>query len=130
MEDDGGAAAAAEEEKALRDSQGWPFPDRVAHKNWKIRKAAFDDAKAACERVTDARDPVLDEYGTPRHGLYAGSCSYESCECTMRLHAPLPHTTPCAIPPSNVPTRHAAVNKRRLSRHHSLTDSSRYRPIY
>ena len=64
MEDDNGAAA-AEEENILRDSQSWPFADRVAHKNWKIRKAAFDDAKAACERVTDARDPVLDEYGTP-----------------------------------------------------------------
>ena len=68
MEDDGGAAAAADE-KSLRESKDWPFADRVADKNWKIRKAAFDDAKAACEKVTDPQDAVLHEYG----GLQPGT---------------------------------------------------------
>lgn len=62
-------AAAAADEQSIIESQSWPFADRVADKNWKIRKAAFESAKTACEGVTDPTDPVLGEYGAPHRVL-------------------------------------------------------------
>ena len=70
MEDEEGAAAAsaaaaaAADEIAIAASLNLPFAERVADKNWKIRKAAFDEAKAACEKGLDSEDEILSEYGT------------------------------------------------------------------
>ena len=59
-----GGAAAAAEEKRIAESKNWPYGDRVADKNWKIRKAAFDHAKVKCEKAKNAQDPILAEFGT------------------------------------------------------------------
>ncbi|KAK9814323.1 hypothetical protein WJX72_004049 [[Myrmecia] bisecta] len=53
---------ADEEVKVLAEAKNLPFPERVAHKNWKVRAEAYDDIKAGCQRVFNAEDPVLTQF--------------------------------------------------------------------
>lgn len=54
---------ADDETKALADAKKLPIGERVAHPNWKARNAAYEDIRAACQRVLDESDPCLGEYG-------------------------------------------------------------------
>lgn len=38
------------EEIRLREARDWSYAQRVADRNWKIRRDAYEDAKAACQR--------------------------------------------------------------------------------
>jgi hypothetical protein len=38
------------EEIRLREARDWPYAQRVADRNWKIRRDAYVDAKAASQR--------------------------------------------------------------------------------
>ncbi|KAL9124355.1 MAG: hypothetical protein Q9217_006305, partial [Psora testacea] len=49
----------AEEEE---DFSSLPFPDRFAHKNWKVRKGGYEDAAKAFERTADESDPIFKEF--------------------------------------------------------------------
>lgn len=53
---------AEDEAKALSDAKQMPFPERVAHKHWKVRSEAFDDIKASCQSIFSDEDPVLSQY--------------------------------------------------------------------
>ncbi|GBG84830.1 hypothetical protein CBR_g39205 [Chara braunii] len=53
----------AEEEKILKEAKKLPWDERIAHKNWKVRNDAYIDLAAACEAVTDPKDPRLRDYG-------------------------------------------------------------------
>lgn len=44
------------EEIRLREARDWPYPQRVADRNWKIRRDAYEDVKAACQRGHAADD--------------------------------------------------------------------------
>ncbi|KAJ6017327.1 Armadillo-like helical [Penicillium sp. IBT 35674x] len=41
------------------DFSSLPLPDRFAHKNWKVRKEGYEDAKAQFERTPDESAPVF-----------------------------------------------------------------------
>ncbi|KAJ5679808.1 hypothetical protein N7462_008052 [Penicillium macrosclerotiorum] len=41
------------------DFSSLPLPDRFAHKNWKVRKEGYEDAKAQFEKSPDESDPVF-----------------------------------------------------------------------
>ncbi|KAJ5156282.1 Armadillo-like helical [Penicillium capsulatum] len=42
-----------------QDFSSLPLPDRFAHKNWKVRKEGYEDAKAQFEKSPDESDPVF-----------------------------------------------------------------------
>ncbi|OQE18316.1 hypothetical protein PENSTE_c018G07467 [Penicillium steckii] len=42
-----------------QDFSALPLPDRFAHKNWKVRKEGYEDAKAQFEKTPDESDPVF-----------------------------------------------------------------------
>ncbi|KAJ5482964.1 hypothetical protein N7539_006410 [Penicillium diatomitis] len=44
---------------AVEDFSSLPLPDRFAHKNWKVRKEGYEDAKAQFEKSPDESDPVF-----------------------------------------------------------------------
>ncbi|KAJ5321781.1 Armadillo-like helical [Penicillium brevicompactum] len=44
---------------AQEDLSSLPLPDRFAHKNWKVRKEAYEDAKAQFEKTPDESHPVF-----------------------------------------------------------------------
>ena len=41
-----------------------PFSERVVHKSWFVRAAAFEDLGAACKKALDPEDPIFSEAGT------------------------------------------------------------------
>jgi hypothetical protein len=51
-------------QKQLDDAKKLPIDERVKHSNWKVRSAAFEHIKDACEKAFDEEDPVLDSFGT------------------------------------------------------------------
>ncbi|KAJ6171006.1 hypothetical protein N7470_000073 [Penicillium chermesinum] len=42
-----------------QDFSSLPLPDRFSHKNWKVRKEGYEDAKAQFEKSPDESDPVF-----------------------------------------------------------------------
>ncbi|CAG8196143.1 unnamed protein product [Penicillium olsonii] len=44
---------------AAEDLSSLPLPDRFAHKNWKVRKEGYEDAKAQFEKTPDESHPVF-----------------------------------------------------------------------
>ncbi|KAJ5730763.1 Armadillo-like helical [Penicillium malachiteum] len=44
------------------DFSALPLPDRFAHKNWKVRKEGYEDAKAQFEKTPDESDPVFQPF--------------------------------------------------------------------
>ena len=53
----------SEEAQQIAEAKRLPWSDRIAHGNWKVRSAAFDDINAACNGVYDPSDPCLTEFG-------------------------------------------------------------------
>lgn len=53
----------ADEEKLLADAAKLSVEERCVHTSWKVRSAAYEHIKAACEKVFDSSDPVLSEFG-------------------------------------------------------------------
>lgn len=51
------------DEDVLKEALKLPIEERVAHANWKVRSAAYEDIRAAVGRVFSDTDPVLAEYG-------------------------------------------------------------------
>lgn len=106
MEDDeAAAAAAAADEQAIAASLSLPFADRVADKNWKIRKAAFDDAKTACEKVKDPQDPILSDYGAGC--VLPGTLNESSATLAKHQYREIPSSRAVLSfesPPSHPPT--------------------------
>ncbi|KAJ5206311.1 Protein of unknown function DUF3759 [Penicillium cf. griseofulvum] len=45
--------------EATEDFSSLPLPDRFAHKNWKVRKEGYEDAKAQFEKTPDESHPVF-----------------------------------------------------------------------
>ncbi|CAK7230222.1 hypothetical protein SEUCBS140593_007510 [Sporothrix eucalyptigena] len=45
--------------EAEEDFSSLPMPDRFAHKNWKVRKQAYEDAAKQFERTPDENDPAF-----------------------------------------------------------------------
>ncbi|GMH42322.1 hypothetical protein BSKO_10241 [Bryopsis sp. KO-2023] len=52
-----------DDSKLLEDAKKLPMSQRVEHKNWKVRVAAYEDIKSTCSKVMGDDDPVLSEYG-------------------------------------------------------------------
>jgi cytoskeleton-associated protein 5 len=44
------------------DFSSLPFPDRFAHKNWKVRKGGYEDAKQQFEKTGDESDPIFVQF--------------------------------------------------------------------
>ncbi|KAL4763062.1 putative spindle pole body component [Aspergillus foveolatus] len=44
------------------DFSSLPFPDRFAHKNWKVRKGGYEDAKQQFEKTGDESDPIFAQF--------------------------------------------------------------------
>ncbi|KAJ5082937.1 hypothetical protein N7532_011980 [Penicillium argentinense] len=42
-----------------QDFSALPLPERFAHKNWKVRKEGYEDAKAQFEKTPDESDPIF-----------------------------------------------------------------------
>ena len=63
---------ADDEVKMLSDAKQLPLPERVAHKNWKVRSEAYDELKSSCQKVFTDDDPILNQYGA-RFALYSES---------------------------------------------------------
>ncbi|XP_057847026.2 protein MOR1 isoform X2 [Cryptomeria japonica] len=53
-----------EDEKLLKEAKKWPWEDRLAHKNWKVRNDANIDLAAVCDGITDPKDTRLREFGS------------------------------------------------------------------
>lgn len=51
------------EAQVLGEAKKLSYADRLAHANWKVRSAAYDDINAACNGVYDPNDPCLQEFG-------------------------------------------------------------------
>ncbi len=49
--------------RELAEAKKLPLPDRIAHTNWKVRSAAYEDVTQACNEIYDDADPRLNEYG-------------------------------------------------------------------
>ncbi|XP_057833318.2 protein MOR1-like isoform X1 [Cryptomeria japonica] len=54
----------SEDEKLLKEAKKWPWEDRLFHKNWKVRNDGNIDLAAACDAITDPKDPRLREFGS------------------------------------------------------------------
>jgi len=50
-------------DKIAEAAKNLPYSERVAHKSWFVRGAAFDDLGAACKRALDPGDPIFAEAG-------------------------------------------------------------------
>jgi hypothetical protein len=55
---------ADDDNKILEDAKKLPLAERVAHGNWKVRSAAFEDIKKSCDQLFTDGDAVLDQHGT------------------------------------------------------------------
>ncbi|KAL4742484.1 armadillo-type protein [Aspergillus similis] len=44
------------------DFSSLPFPDRFTHKNWKVRKGGYEDAKQQFEKTGDESDPIFAQF--------------------------------------------------------------------
>ncbi|KAL4932125.1 putative spindle pole body component [Aspergillus undulatus] len=44
------------------DFSSLPFPDRFSHKNWKVRKGGYEDAKQQFEKTGDESDPIFSQF--------------------------------------------------------------------
>lgn len=55
--------ASDDQAKILEDAKKLPFADRVAHKSWFVRAAAYEDIGAACKKALDPEDPIFSEVG-------------------------------------------------------------------
>jgi len=53
----------SDEATVINEAKRLAWPDRIAHPNWKVRSAAFDDINVACNGVYDENDPCLHEFG-------------------------------------------------------------------
>lgn len=49
-----------------------PFPDRFAHKNWKVRKEGYEDAAKAFEKTTSEDDPFFRQF-LQDQGMWKGA---------------------------------------------------------
>ncbi|KGO73298.1 Armadillo-like helical [Penicillium italicum] len=58
--------------EATEDFSSLPLADRFAHKNWKVRKEGYEDAKAQFEKTADESDPVFVPF-TQDPGLWKGA---------------------------------------------------------
>ncbi len=74
----------ADEATALAEAKKLPFADRIAHANWKVRSAAFDEINVACNGVYDENDPCLQEFGEEAH---SASISFPSRLPTLSVSA-------------------------------------------
>ncbi|KAE8150453.1 armadillo-type protein [Aspergillus avenaceus] len=54
------------------DFSSLPLPDRFAHKNWKVRKGGYEDAKQQFEKTPDESDPVFTPF-IQDPGLWKGA---------------------------------------------------------
>ncbi|KAL2869858.1 putative spindle pole body component [Aspergillus lucknowensis] len=54
------------------DFSSLPWPDRFAHKNWKVRKGGYEDAKQQFEKTGDESDPVFTPF-LQDPGLWKGA---------------------------------------------------------
>ncbi|OKP11213.1 Spindle pole body component alp14 [Penicillium subrubescens] len=54
------------------DFSSLPLPERFAHKNWKVRKEGYEDAKAQFEKSPDESDPVFTPF-LQDPGLWKGA---------------------------------------------------------
>ncbi|RAH74800.1 putative spindle pole body component [Aspergillus aculeatinus CBS 121060] len=54
------------------DFSSLPLPDRFAHKNWKVRKEGYEDAKQQFEKTPDESDPVFTPF-IQDPGLWKGA---------------------------------------------------------
>ena len=55
---------ADDEQQVLEAAKKLPIAERVAHANWKVRSAAFEDIKKSCDSLFQDGDPILDQHGT------------------------------------------------------------------
>ncbi|KAI3466656.1 hypothetical protein Pfo_023319, partial [Paulownia fortunei] len=53
----------SEDEKLLKEAKKLQWEDRLTHKNWKVRNDGNIDLAAACDSITDPKDPRLREFG-------------------------------------------------------------------
>ncbi|KAL4942673.1 hypothetical protein BDV06DRAFT_158002 [Aspergillus oleicola] len=44
------------------DFSSLPFPDRFSHKNWKVRKGGYEDAKQQFEKTAGEDDPIFSQF--------------------------------------------------------------------
>jgi cytoskeleton-associated protein 5 len=51
------------EVQVLAEAKKLPMPERVLHKNWKARSAAYEDITETCSQVYDEADKCLVELG-------------------------------------------------------------------
>lgn len=56
------------------DFSSLPLPDRFSHKNWKVRKEGYEDAKQQFEKTPDESDPVFVPF-LQDPGLWKGAVS-------------------------------------------------------
>ncbi|CDM37852.1 hypothetical protein DTO013E5_6365 [Penicillium roqueforti] len=54
------------------DFSSLPLPDRFTHKNWKVRKEGYEDAKAQFEKTPDESDPIFGPF-IQDPGLWKGA---------------------------------------------------------
>lgn len=53
----------AEEGVLLAEAAKLSIDERVAHSNWKVRSAAYEYIKSACNSVFDQSNPCLADFG-------------------------------------------------------------------
>ncbi|KAJ5503943.1 hypothetical protein N7463_006817 [Penicillium fimorum] len=58
--------------EATEDFSSLSLPDRFAHKNWKVRKEGYEDAKAQFEKTPDESHPVFEPF-LQDPGLWKGA---------------------------------------------------------
>lgn len=54
------------DERILAEAQKLPISDRVAHGNWKVRSAAYEEIASVCGKTADPTHKIFAEYGEDR----------------------------------------------------------------
>eukprot|EP00983_Pelagomonas_calceolata_P131443 1161776-Pelagomonas_calceolata.AAC.11 len=105
----------SDEATAIAEAKKLPWPDRIAHPNWKVRSAAFDDINVACNGVYDENDPCLQEFGRrSKHaeGWTGASCTFCSVCSIFSICSGLPAASlfPKAVQDSNAAAQDKALD--------------------
>jgi hypothetical protein len=76
---------AEDEGQVLAAAKKLPWPERIAHKNWKVRSDAYSDIRQTCERAFSAEDPCFSEFGEGHNCTGTLVYTYHKIELWVRV---------------------------------------------
>jgi hypothetical protein len=84
------------EEIRLREARDWPYAQRVADRNWKIRRDAYVDAKAASQRGIVPESSFGEQFTSALSDVIWHYVRISAVNACSRQQQPMPSTVPRA----------------------------------